>query len=143
MVNTSLRSGNQNRTLKFQEQLDQEHRELLAHLREVVSAQSTVELAPRLQQLYADLLQHFTHEQAPGGFYSTLEAFDAKYGPETKMLIDDHREILASLRRLIERTKSEGPDTRVALGSGVTALAKPIIRHERKEHRFARRLLAP
>ena len=142
-MNASLRSGNQSRTLKLQEQLDQEHRELFDHLREVLSAHSTVELAPRLQQLYADLLRHFTHEQAPGGFYSNLEAFNAQFGPETKILIDDHRQILSSLRRLIEQTESDESDTLVALGSGVAALAKQIRRHERKEHRFATRLLAP
>ena len=142
-MNANLRSGNQSRIRKIQEQLEQEHRELFDHLREVVSARSTVEMAPRLQQLYADLLRHFTHEQAPGGFYSNLEAFNADFGPETKMLIDDHRQILASLRRLIEQTGSHEPDTLATLGPGVTALARHIRRHERKEHRFATRLLAP
>jgi hypothetical protein len=141
MMNANLRSSRQSRTLKHQEQLAQEHRELLAHLREVVTPHTVVELAPLLQQLYADLLRHFTHEQAPGGFYSNLEAFNAQYGPETRKLVDDHRQILSELHRLIDQSHSHDPERLKELSGGIAALAKHIRNHERKEDRFAKRML--
>lgn len=97
-------------------------------------------LVRRLDELHRLLVNHFAHEQFPGGLYETMGAFGSRWHEDLRGLIQDHCHILSEARAILERARKSTPAERNELQVDVNALIERLAEHERKEHRLAERL---
>jgi hypothetical protein len=93
-----------------------------------------------LEELHTLLINHFAHEQFPGGLYESMGAFGSRWHEDLRELIRDHCLILSEARAVLERARVSTPHTQDALQTAVIALIKQLSTHERKEHHLAERL---
>ena len=66
---------------------------------------SLVQLVPMLEELHALLINHFAHEQFPGGLYESLGAYGSTHHDELRVLVNEHCIILSSVRGVLERAR--------------------------------------
>lgn len=120
--------------------LAEEHAQIMALLDVLKGAPDPSELVRPLEELHPLLVNHFAHEQFPGGLYESMGAFGSNWHEDLRILIRDHCLILSEAGGILERARSSTLDTQEALWADVTALVEHLWEHERKEHNLAKRL---
>ena len=118
----------------------EEHEQIMALLDVLQNAPDPSRLVRRLEELHTLLINHFAHEQFPGGLYESMGAFGSRWHEHLRELIRDHCLILSEARAVLERARVSTPHTQDALQAAVIALIKQLSTHERKEHHLAERL---
>lgn len=99
------------------------------------------ELPTLLEELHRLLIDHFAHEQFPGGLYEVLGAFDSAHHEELRTLVREHCELLSLTRGVLERSRAAGAADAAALRREVDAMIARLREHEQKEHALAHKLL--
>lgn len=100
------------------------------------------ELSSKLVRLHDELFRHFRFEEQ-GGMVEDLTVAHPRAAPEVDLVLQDHKEILSELRRLMTSTLaySEGLEPEdPALRRRVTALLDHLHEHERVETDLIQRL---
>lgn len=100
------------------------------------------DLSALLEELHELLVDHFAHEQFPGGLYESLGAFDSSHHEELRTLVREHCELLSRTRGVLERSRAAAAADAVALLREVSAVIAQLREHEQREHALARKLLA-
>ena len=124
------------------DELAEEHRELMVLVERVRDLRSIIGLAPLLEELHSSLIEHFSHEQFPGGLYECMGAYGSHYHDELKVLVRDHCVILSAVRGLLERTRTADGKDEPALLAEVAEVLAHLHDHERREHALADKLIA-
>ena len=119
-------------------ELADEHRRLMVLVSLIETERSIAKLPAMLRELHALLIDHFSHEQFPGGLYEQLGAYGAQHHEDLKVLIREHCTVLSAARALVER--AEHPQADARLLDEVAKLLDLLHAHELKEHRLVRRL---
>ena len=117
-----------------------EHRRLMALIARIEAQDSSSGLTPLLEELHGLLVNHFAHEQFPGGLYERMSATDTSCHEEIRTLVREHCEILSTARALLEHCRLQGQDTGASLLDDVSAFIGTLHAHEQREHRLAERL---
>jgi len=110
-----------------------EHRQIRSLVAELETTRDLEELLPRLAGLRELLMSHFAREEAPGGLHRMVDRAAPRLAGPIQALFDEHRELLAHLDGLEERTRAclEGP---VAASRGSAAdLCRGLHEHEAAE----------
>jgi hypothetical protein len=123
-------------------QLSEEHRTLMSLLERLKRRGDGTELEPLLEELHTTLVNHFAHEQFPGGLYESMGAYGSVHHGELRVLIKDHCVILSAVRGLLEKARMTGAGTSVELREGVAGVVAQLEEHEHREHSLADKLLA-
>jgi hypothetical protein len=118
--------------------LADEHRRLMALVSLLESGHDIARLAPMLRELHDLLVDHFAHEQFPGGLYEQLGAYGSQHHAELKELIREHCSVLSAARALVEH--AERPQAGTRLLDELVRLLAVLRAHEIKEHRLVRKL---
>lgn len=121
--------------------LGDEHRQIMQLVERLEQHRTLVHLVPLLEELHELLINHFAHEQFPGGLYESLGAYGSAYHNELRVLVNEHCVILSSMRGVLERARvaSEAQEARI-LADVATVIGK-LHEHEHKEHALAQKLL--
>lgn len=118
-----------------------EHHRVLALVKRVREAQELDALVPLLDELHDLLMNHFAHEQYPGGFYDAIGAKGPDHAETVSDLIEDHNEMLSRLRNLVERARARGPSATEGMREEALAVVDRLQVHEEKEHKLAQEVL--
>jgi len=124
------------------DELTEEHRELMSLVDRIRGHRGVPGLGPILEQLHTMLINHFSHEQFPGGLYECMGAYGSRYHGELKILVEDHCTILSSVRGLVERTRTPQSRDQSALLADVAEVLQRLNDHEHREHALADKLMA-
>lgn len=110
-----------------------EHRQIRSLVTELEGTRDLEVLLPRLAELRGLLVSHFAREEAPGGLHRVVDRTAPRLAGPVQALFDEHRELLADVDELIERTQAclEGPIAEVR--RSVTALCHGLHAHEAAE----------
>ena len=118
-------------------ELADEHRQVMGLVGRLESHRALAGLEALLEELHHTLVDHFAHEQFPGGLYECLGAQEAGAHGELRILVREHCTLLSDVRGLLENAKRAEPaDSEMLLG-GVAELIAGLRAHERREHRLA------
>lgn len=120
-------------------ELADEHRQIMALVARLESRGHTPELPALLKALHDRLVDHFAHEQFPGGLYECMGARAPQCHDQLQALVRDHCTLLSDARSLVDRARS---GQREGLLSDVAALIAALRDHEEREHRLADSLRA-
>jgi hypothetical protein len=121
-------------------ELAAEHRGLAELMTRVRQAQEAGTLATVLEELHGRLKEHFAHEEFPGGLYQSMGALAPEYAPAIRDLVDEHFQVLASIRSLTAKARGPWPSSAAELLGEVAALIDRLSAHEAKEMRLAGRI---
>lgn len=121
-------------------ELTQEHRKIMAWVSRLEGERDVKALPHLLAELHAALVDHFSHEQFPGGLYERMGARVPAYQNDIKALIREHCMILSNARALLERSKGVGPGGESELLRDVAHMLQELGEHERREHRLVEKL---
>ena len=102
------------------------------------SEREITKLPAMLRELHDLLVDHFAHEQFPGGLYEQLGAYGSQHHAQLRELIREHCSLLSAARALVEHAERPQADTRLLIE--VAQLIELLRAHEIKEHRLVRRL---
>lgn len=133
--------GPESRVREALYQLKDEHKDIMERVRAVLEAtsgrteQNVVDL---LDALFDTLRRHFAHEEYPDGLYDRLGACTPEHRDELRELVDEHFNLLATLRGMIERARA---GDRSRLADEARTLAERLREHETKEHALGARLV--
>jgi hypothetical protein len=133
--------GQHARMREIYSELAEEHRRIMGLLDQLERHGSVAQLAPLLEELHALLINHFAHEQFPGGLYEALGGFGSAYHEELRALVREHCEILSALGAVLEHARLAGAAQASQLLSEVGAVVASLRAHERREHALAQRLV--
>ena len=122
-------------------ELASEHEHLMALVDRIRRHAEARDPTPLLEQLHESLIEHFSHEQFPGGLYECMGAYDPAHHAELEVLIGEHCTILSNARGLLERSRAAPPAGDPELRDGIGELVDMLYDHEHREHRLASRLL--
>ncbi len=122
-------------------ELADEHKRIFSLVARLSETGAQLDLVPLLEQLHELLVNHFSHEQFPGGLYEQLGARGAEHGDQLKVLIREHCEILSSISALVERARAAGTESELELREQTARVIEKLEQHEMKEHRLAESLL--
>ena len=120
--------------------LAEEHAQIISLLEILKHTPDPALLVRRLEGLHTLLINHFAREQFPGGLYESMGALGSRWHDDLRGLIQDHCLILSESRALLEHARKASPAARKDLQADVNALVEQLLKHERKEHRLAKRL---
>jgi len=118
-----------------------EHDQLRELVDRLKSHETTIGLLLLLVQFHNALIQHFSHEQFPGGFYETMGAFGPEYHDILRYLIKEHCTMLSAVGALIERTRRADPGDEAVLLRDMHAVLRQLGEHEKREHQLAAKLI--
>jgi len=121
-------------------ELADEHREIMGLVSRLEAGCSARELPGLLKILHDRLVDHFAHEQFPGGLYEAMGFFEPAYHEDLKVLVREHCSLLSGARALVERSRAIAPRDWPALLEEVAALAGALHAHEHREHRLVEKL---
>lgn len=121
-------------------ELADEHREIFALVARIESRGHSPDLPALLKALHDRLVDHFAHEQFPGGLYESMGACGPEHHDDLKVLVREHCTILSSARALVDRSRGLGPHQRAELLVDVAALIAALRAHEVREHKLADQL---
>ena len=130
------------RTRPFAEvraELADEHRQVMALVERIQAPCTAQELPDLLSSLHDLLVDHFAHEQFPGGLYESMGAHLPEHHDTLRILIREHCEILSAVRALVERRRN-GIDVGSDSRADVAEVIDRLHQHETREHELARRL---
>ena len=120
-------------------ELAEEHRRVMALIARIEAPCDDAELPELLKSLHDLLVNHFAHEQFPGGLYESMGAHGPEHHDTLKVLVREHCEILSAARALVERVRA--PDAATGgLRGEVSEVVTMLRRHETREHELAQRL---
>lgn len=122
-------------------QLSDEHRTIMALVGRLKRNAHDAELEPLLEELHKNLVNHFAHEQFPGGLYESMGAYGSAYHNDLRVLIGEHCTILSAVRGLLEKVRLCGARTQPGLHEDVADVVAWLEAHEHKEHKLADKLL--
>ncbi len=123
-------------------ELADEHRCIMALIARIEAGVDADELPETLQQLHDLLVDHFAHEQFPGGLYEQLGAYGPQHHEDLKVLIREHCLVLSAARALVEQARGANAEAAARLDDDVAALLAMLREHEVKEHRLVEKLKA-
>jgi 2-methylisocitrate lyase-like PEP mutase family enzyme/hemerythrin len=123
---------------QIQAALDEDHDRLRALLERVDRAGDVAALAASLDELARMLTEHFAHEEHAKGFYGLLGMKSPRHRQELARMVQEHHEILAALKQLVERAKGPAATSDVVRQSG--ELAQRLLEHEAREVELAHAL---
>jgi len=115
-------------------QLADEHRRIMRLAAYIEQGPAHDELPELLKTLHDLLVDHFAHEQFPGGLYECLGAWDPRYHDQLRVLVREHCEVLSRARALVERARL-APDAPSLRGEALDLVAA-LREHETREHRL-------
>ncbi len=118
-----------------------EHRQLMGLISRLEAAESDFDISSYLEELHNLLIDHFAHEQFPGGLYECMGGYGSGHHDELAILIRQHCEILSSVGGLLERAKVSDPSDREGLFTDLERVVDMLDAHERREHRLASNLM--
>ena len=119
-----------------------EHKMILALVKRVQETRDTPTLVPLLDELHDLLMNHFAHEQYPGGFYDAMGATGSgEHQRQLEELLEDHNYMLSTLRDVLDRAHAPDLGEGEGLLKEVSAVVERLHQHERKEHALAEALL--
>lgn len=121
--------------------LAEEHQEIMKLVHRLEQHRSLVQLVPLLEELHALLINHFAHEQFPGGLYESLGAYGSTHHEDLRVLVNEHCVILSSVRGVLERARLANETQAGQILNEVAAVITSLHQHEHKEHRLAEKLL--
>jgi hypothetical protein len=121
--------------------LAEEHQEIMNLVHRLEQHRSLVQLVPLLEELHALLINHFAHEQFPGGLYESLGAYGSTHHEDLRVLVNEHCVILSSVRGVLERARLANETQAAQILNEVAAVITSLHQHEHKEHRLAEKLL--
>lgn len=121
--------------------LADEHRDIMSLVHRLEQHRSLAQLVPMLEQLHALLINHFAHEQFPGGLYESLGAYGSAHHDELRVLVNEHCTILSSVRGVLERARLANETQAAEILNEVATVIKSLHQHEHKEHSLAEKLL--
>ena len=121
--------------------LAEEHQEIMNLVHRLEQHRSLVQLVPLLEELHALLINHFAHEQFPGGLYESLGAYGSTHHEDLRVLVNEHCVILSSVRGVLERARLANETQSAQILNEVAAVIASLHQHEHKEHRLAEKLL--
>ncbi len=121
-------------------QLKDEHRRLMSLLDRLRAAEHGIDVERLLEELHTTLIDHFSHEQFPGGFYEIMGAHGSTHHGELQELVKEHCMILSVVGGLLEKVRM--PGQRADLVDGIASLVAQLDAHEQKEHDLAHKLLS-
>lgn len=121
--------------------LAEEHQEIMNLVHRLEQHRSLVQLVPLLEELHALLINHFAHEQFPGGLYESLGAYGSAHHEDLRVLVNEHCVILSSVRGVLERARLANETQSAQILNEVAAVIASLHQHEHKEHRLAEKLL--
>jgi hypothetical protein len=119
-------------------ELADEHRRITNLVARIESAQGEEELPELLASLHDVLVDHFAHEQFPGGLYECMGANNAEHHDTLKVLVREHCELLSGARALVEHARASETAPGISLHQEVERLLARLRRHEVREHDLAR-----
>ncbi len=114
-----------------------EHREIMTLVSDIEAPCADADLVGLLETLHRRLVDHFAHEQFPGGLYECMGATDASYQDELEVLVREHCELLSRSSVLAHRARAGTPREGRALRDDVAGLVEGLRDHELREHRLA------
>ncbi len=114
-----------------------EHREIMSLVSRIEAPCADGELPELLHTLHHRLVDHFAHEQFPGGLYECMGATDDSYREELKVLVRDHCELLSRSSVLAERARTGAQGDEGQLREDVAGLVARLRDHEQREHLLA------
>ncbi len=117
-----------------------EHRRIMALISRIEAQDSVAVLPPMLKTLHDLLVDHFAHEQFPGGLYERMGAHGPEHHETLRTLVREHCEVLSNARALVERSRSVDSVGETRLLHEVAELIEMLRAHEIKEHRLVERL---
>jgi hypothetical protein len=118
-----------------------EHDQLRELVDRLKSHHTIIGLAPLLEKFHNALIQHFSHEQFPGGFYETMGAFGPEYHDDLRHLVKEHCTMLSAVGALIERTRHSEHGDEAALLQDMHTVLQQLGEHEKREHELAAKLI--
>lgn len=122
--------------------LADEHRRIMTLVERLERHRGLTDLPTLLEELHELLVDHFAHEQFPGGLYEALGAFDSAYHEELRLLVREHCELLSYTRGVLERSRvAVAADAMPLLHEVGTVIAR-LREHEHREHALTSKLLA-
>lgn len=123
-------------------ELAEEHRRIMALVEHIEAETRAASLPPLLDELHDLLVDHFAHEQFPGGLYESMGAYGPEHADDLKALVREHCIILSNARGLLVRSHVvQGPDEAQLL-EDVRAMIEQLRDHEHREHRLVEKLKA-
>ncbi len=122
-------------------ELADEHHEIMSLVGTIRLEQQVGALPRLLEELHLLLIDHFAHEQFPGGLYERMGARSPANEDLLKELVREHCTILSDVRALLERSQLVvGTDAEADLLARVQATMDALLAHERKEHQLVERV---
>jgi hypothetical protein len=121
--------------------LADEHHEIMSVVERLEQRHSLAQLVPMLEELHALLINHFAHEQFPGGLYESLGAYGSAHHEDLRVSVNEHCVILSSVRGVLERARLANETQAAQILNEVAAAIKSVHQHEHKEHRLTEKLL--
>lgn len=121
--------------------LADEHQRIFTLVGRLEETEGQYDLLPTLEQLHDLLVDHFSHEQFPGGLYEHLATRSDEHRDQIKILIREHCEILSRMSGLVVRARMAGPTTNAELDEDVIRAVEALKQHEEKEHLLAESVL--
>jgi malate synthase A len=118
--------------------LVEDHGRLEGLVARVRDARDAGALGAALSELHRLLTEHFAHEEHAKGFYGLLQASSPSYRAEVARMIDEHKEMLAAAKALVDQAK--GPSAVSDLAREAAALSARLLDHEARETRLAEAL---
>ena len=123
-------------------ELAEEHREIMGLVQRLEAGCSARELPGLLKTLHDRLVDHFAHEQFPGGLYEAMGFCEPAYHDDLRVLVREHCSLLSAARALVERSRAISPREWPGLLEDVAALAGALHAHEHREHGLVEKLKA-
>jgi malate synthase len=122
---------------QIQAALDEDHGRLEAVIGRLEAAHDGTALAAALDELVRTLTEHFAHEEHAKGFYGLVGASSPQHRAELDRMVQEHREILGSLKGVSDAMKGGvPPDAMRRTGE----IAARLLDHESREMRLAHAL---
>jgi len=118
--------------------LDEDHDRLKALIERVRDAKDIGALTASVAELNRMLTEHFAHEEHQKGFYGLLQVKSPDYRAQVAMMVDEHKEMLASGKALLDRSK--GGATVSDLARDAAILTSKLLDHEAREGKLAEAL---
>jgi malate synthase A len=118
--------------------LHDDHGRLEALVQRVREAKDAGALGASLAELLRLLTEHFAHEEHQKGFYGLLQARSPEYRARLSAMVEEHRDMLASAKALVDRAK--GNATASDLARDAAILTAKLMDHEAAEVKLAEAL---
>ena len=119
-----------------------EHRRIMDLVSRIESESNLSVLPAMLRELHDLLVNHFAHEQFPGGLYESMGAHGPDYHEDLKVLVREHCTVLSTARALVERARAVDLQGGAKLLGEVADLLQMLRDHEVREHRLVEKLKA-